>query len=161
MRASTLILEPHKPLGGFLGMMRGRVPRQLGGIIDPNTVMPFDSPAPSQFAPEYSPNYTDYLYNIFTGNLSTGEQNQLINETAQNYVAAGMAPTQAATQAASDVNAALANVTAPGAFGITTTGALPSSGASGTLANLFGEVPGWAWVGILGIGGLLLARKLL
>lgn len=170
MRAAAIILEPHRPAGGFLGLAAASSSqprythsrrRGMGDIIDVSTVMPALNPAPASTIPDYSPGYDDYLYNMITGNLSTGEQQQLIAQQSAMYQQAGMAQPAANAQAASDVNTALANVTAPGAFGITTTGALPSSGVSGTLASIFSAIPTWALVGGIGVGLLIVAKELL
>lgn len=177
MRQSTIILDPHIPLGGFLGMMGATRPkaaitlsavrrhsrRGMGDavsdvIADSNN--PAYYPAPST-VPVYSPTWTDDLWNMLTGNLSSNEQNQLAAEESAELQQAGMAPAAAQAQATSDVTDSLATYSGAGAFGITTTGALPTSGVTGTIGSLFGGIPTWALVGLCGVGILLVVKKIL
>jgi hypothetical protein len=100
----------------------------------------------------------DYAYNAATGNLT---QSQVQAITAQNtaaYVQAGMDPSAASAQAAADVDSALSTYTGPGAFGVTWTGAQPSSSTWASAlnpANWFTNPDGsinWLLVGGIGVG---------
>lgn len=189
MRASTLILEPHKPLGGFLGM-RGPAPRSIvrrlrglgdgtswavieagGGTPTPNYAFPVSTgvieasggtPIPVGSV-QPSSTLTDYLYNATTGDVSAAQQQGMISSEAAQLMQAGMDPTDAQTTATSDVTSALTTYSGPGAFGVVTTGAAPGQGLVASLESSLGSIngiPGWAWLAIGGLG-ILLAIKVI
>jgi hypothetical protein len=181
MRAATLILEPHKPLGGFLGM-NGPMPRPLrrhlkraglgdstssGSIGDaiwagifPPASLAID--ASNYVIPGSTP--SDILYNATTGDLSTAQSNNQVTSETATLVQGGMDPADAAAQAASDNNLALTTYSGPGAFGVITTGAAPGQGITASLgsglSSLFGGMPIWAILGLGGVGLLLIAKGL-
>lgn len=119
----------------------------------------------------------DVLYNAIFGNLSPAQQASLVSQEQASLVQAGAAPAQATEQAQSDVTQTLDTFTAPGAFGVTWTGAAPDqsgfpaaavsaagSAIANTVAPTLGAIPSWFWWAA-GIGGGVLlfveARKAL
>jgi hypothetical protein len=190
MRAATLILEPHKPMGGFLGM-RGPAPREIKrrirtmgdgtswAVIEAGGGTPSTYPVPvstgvieaSGGTPipagsvDSSSSLSDLLYNAATGDVSNEQEQNLISQESAALQQAGMNPTDAAAQAASDVNTTLTTYTGPGAFGIVTTGAAPGQGWVASLGSALGgidlsNIPGWAWLAIGGLG-IYLAVKVI
>lgn len=67
------------------------------------------------------------VLNAITGNVSSQQQSQLVQQEQSGLIQAGMDPSDAATTAAQDVNTALSTFRGSGAFGITWTGASASS----------------------------------
>lgn len=109
--------------------------------------------------------WADLLYNAETGNVSPDQKNQLQQQEQQGLVTAGMTPTSAADQAASDVNTALDTYSGPGAFGVTWTGAQPGgpnwvTELASSAANALGASSGtWIWWALGGIGALWLLTR--
>lgn len=121
----------------------------------------------SPFVPLNSPALNNLAQNAATGNLTQDQVQQAVAAETASNIAAGASPADASAQAATDVSNTLATFSAPGAFGITWTGALPSS-SSWPSALLDSILPGagggtglplWAWIAILGVGGLIVWRE--
>jgi hypothetical protein len=112
-----------------------------GGIIGAAGSVPTSSP------------FSDWFANAATGSLSPAQQAALQSQETASLTQAGMDPTQAAQQATQDVTGALQTFTAPGAFGISWTGA-DSSG----VPSLLSAIPGWMWLALAGVGILLVVK---
>lgn len=178
-RSAMVILEPHKPLGGFLGMMgaptygraarrvglRGAVPGAAAGLSPSqmSTVGGGGTPVQYNFAGD-TPSWgvSDYLYSAATGNVSQNVATQLQQEEAASLQQAGESAADANAQASSDVTDALSTYVGPGAFGVITTGAAPGQGIIGALNSALGisSIPGWAWLAIGGVGLLVLVKAI-
>jgi hypothetical protein len=105
-----------------------------------------DAPSPGLLQTAYG-----YLFNAATGNVSQDQFQQLVNQEAQSLVQAGMDPVSAQAQANQDVTATLNSATLPGGFGVTWTGAAPTSETFTSAAEsaAAGAVTGssiWDWL---------------
>lgn len=179
MKTAMVILEPHKPLGGFLGMMGapsyGRAARRVGlrGAVaggaaglspsQMSTAGGGGTPVQYNFAGD-TPSWgiTDYLYSAATGDVSSNVATQLQQEESTALQQAGESAADADAQANSDVTSALSTYVGPGAFGIITTGAAPGQGIVASLNSALGiaSIPGWAWLAIGGVGLLILVKAI-
>lgn len=161
-RASTLILEPHKPLGGFLGMMgapsygrnfrrigsrhkhvgmAGAVPGAAANLSASQMSTAGGGGTPIVFAPNPDAwSFSDDLYSMATGDVSPTQQAALIQSEQTQLVQAGADPATAQAQAQADVNAALTSYVGPGAFGVITTGAAPGQGLVASLGSGAGSL---------------------
>jgi hypothetical protein len=118
------------------------------------------APASAGFIPGSS--VADYLYNAETGNLTQNQVQAIAAQNTQSYIQAGADPNTASAQASADVNAALSTFSAPGAFGVQWTGALPTSSSWYSPANWFANADGSInWLLIGGIAVSVVALTLL
>lgn len=109
------------------------------------------------------------LTNAATGNLTEDQVNTLKSQATQSLIQTGVDPNTAQAQASTVVDQALASVTAPGAFGVTWTGAAPSSPNWLTAGITQTAQPAtdiltwleqnWPWLAIGGIGVWWLAKR--
>ena len=142
----------------------GRRARLLLGQAGAATIAPAGTAATLSLAQSVSswlsslPSFSDFLYNAATGNLSQNQVDQLQAEEQAALVKAGASPAAATQQAQQDVSAVLATFTAPGAFGITWTGAAPggpnwlTQAADDTAGGLSWLEANWPWLALGAVG---------
>ncbi|MGH9406781.1 MAG: hypothetical protein ACRD3D_13215 [Terriglobia bacterium] len=82
-----------------------------------------------------------YVVNAATGHMSQSQAQTLAQQEAQQLITAGMDPTDAATQAQSDVSAALQQA-----------GASPITASSVLGGALTSSLPTWVWLLLIGAG---------
>jgi hypothetical protein len=146
----------------------GDIPSDYNAAITGYTGAPIPASGDSSFFVPGS-SVGDVLYNAVYGNLSPNQQANLVAQEQASLVQAGTPPAAAVQQAQTDVTDTLDTVTAPGAFGVTWTGAAPDqpgfpsaaasaagSAIANTLVPTLSAIPSWAWWVGGGIGALFL-----
>jgi hypothetical protein len=154
----------------------GRRARLMLGQAGVSTIAPAGTAATLALASGVSswlsslPSFSDFLANAATGNLSQNQIQQLQAEEQAALVKAGASSAAATQQSQQDVSAVLATFTAPGAFGITWTGAAP--GGADWLTQAESDITGgtsdagdwlstyWPWLAIAGIGAWWISKQL-
>jgi hypothetical protein len=152
--ATGMIFEPAPPSPVGPGAVSDPVDAFWATPIDPlglRSIPPAISSL-NPFVPGSS--VTDVLSNAVTGNATAAQKQAMVQQVTAQYVQSGMDPATAQAQAQQDVTTALKTFTGPGAFGVTWTGADPTSPtfAQAAGSQALQSISGWCSDDSLGLG---------